>query len=32
MLLVQERSPDKKIDPEKKSASAHGVAKEIFFC
>lgn len=29
-LLVQQRSPGKKIDPGKISASAHGVAKELF--
>jgi len=29
-MLVQKRSPGKKIDPEKVGSSAHGVAKEIF--
>lgn len=29
-MLVQKRSPNKQIDPSKVSASAHGVAKQIF--
>jgi hypothetical protein len=30
-VLIQKRSPDKQIDPDKLSTSAHGVAKEVFF-
>ena len=30
-LLLQNRSPDKDLDPDKLSASAHGVAKELCF-
>ena len=29
-MLVQKRSPNKHIDPERTSTSAHGVAKEVF--
>lgn len=29
-MLIQKRSPEKKIDPDKLSTSAHGVAKEVF--